>query len=94
METFDFGLGWVGETKEYLFIEALRCECALRGLRFLVVNERSAIRVAEQIQKRKAKISFFLDLASETTDLGDEFTRFVYRLKDAGTRVVTDPQIE
>jgi hypothetical protein len=28
METFDFGLGCAGETEEYLFIEALRNECA------------------------------------------------------------------
>jgi len=91
MEIFDFGIGWVGETEEYLFIEALRSECAQRGLRFLVVNERSVARVAEQIRKNKVKISFFLDLASETTDLGDKFTRFVYRLKDSGSRVVADP---
>ena len=91
MEVYDFGLGWVEDGEEYLFVEVLKKECAARGLRFLKVNAENAGPVAEGVRKDKISVRFFLDLASEITDEGDEFTRFAYLLKDSGARVVADP---
>jgi hypothetical protein len=91
MEVFDFGLGWSDISEEYVFIQSLRSECRLRGLRFILVDEKSLVDVNEQLKKDKIKIKFFLDLCSETINLEDKFTKFVYNLKDSGTRVVADP---
>jgi hypothetical protein len=91
LETYDFGLGWVDEGEEYLFVKTLRSECNLRGMRFIIVDEKSLDTVSEDIEKDKLKIGFFLDLASEVHDSENKFTKFAYRLKDSGSRVVADP---
>jgi glutathione synthase/RimK-type ligase-like ATP-grasp enzyme len=91
LEIYDFGLGWMDDGEEYLFVKELRSECNLRGLRFIVVDEKSIDKISEDIKKDKIKIGFFLDLASEITELENIFTKFIYSLKDSGTRVVADP---
>lgn len=91
METYDFGLGWMDEGEEYLFVKALKSECNLRGLRFIIVDEKSINTVSEEIEKDKIKISFFLDLASEISDSENKYTKLAYHLKDSGSRVVADP---
>jgi hypothetical protein len=91
VEIYDFGLAWYGEGDEYLFLRELRAECNLRGLRFVLVDQDSIGPVSEEIDRGRAKIRFFLDLASEISEPENEFTKFVYRLKDSGSRVVADP---
>ncbi len=91
MELFDFGVGWIDDSDDHVFIEALRNECADRGLRFLFVDQNSAVSTAEEVRRGRLKISIFFDLASELRDPEDKFTRLVYLLKDFDTRVVADP---
>lgn len=91
METYDFGLGWIEDGQEYLFKSSLKSECAARGLRFLLVDRDSLEEISESVEKGKTRLVFFLDLASEITDSDDLFGKFVYQLKDSGTRVVADP---
>jgi hypothetical protein len=91
MDIYDFGIGWIDEESDVLFIDALRRECTARGLRFIKVNELSIDRVSEDIRAGRMKIHFFLDLASETENLDHPFTKLSYLLKDFGSRVVADP---
>ncbi len=91
MKVYDFGLGWPDEGKEYLFVHALQEECRFRRLRFLMVNGNSVESISEEVRRNRLKIQFFLDLASETSNPDDRFTRLVYSLKDSGSRVVADP---
>jgi hypothetical protein len=90
MDVYDFGLGWIDEDADTLFIEALQKECIARGLRFIKVNESALEHVISQIKSGKLKIQFYLDLASVTENLAHPFTQFAYLLKDFGTRVVAD----
>jgi len=91
MEMYDFALGWIDDGQDYPFLKALKTECAVRGLRYLFVNENLVKDVSDSVVKGKMKIGFFLDLASEITDDGNEFVKLIYRLKDSGARVVADP---
>ncbi|UCB46752.1 MAG: hypothetical protein JSV25_04855, partial [Spirochaetota bacterium] len=91
MESYDFGLGWIDDGEGYPFVNNLKSECNLRGLHFIIVDENSIGAVSEDIEKDKMMIRFFLDLASEMTDSENIFTKFAYRLKDSGSRVVADP---
>jgi hypothetical protein len=90
MEVYDFGIGWIDEDSDGLFINALHRECDVRGLRFLKVNETALEHVSIQVRSGKLKIRFYLDLASETENLEHPFTKFAYLLKDTETRVVAD----
>jgi hypothetical protein len=91
LEVYDFGFGWFDEGEEYFFVKMLRKECAARGLRFLMASEKTMETIADGVKRDKIKVRFFLDLASEITDENNEFSRFVYLLKDSGARVVADP---
>jgi hypothetical protein len=91
VELFDFGIGWIDDSDDRVFLEALRNECADRGLRFVFVDPNSIGSTTEEVRRGRLKISFFLDLASELNNPDDQFTRLVYLLKDFGTRVVADP---
>jgi hypothetical protein len=91
VKKFDFGLGWTGEKEGYLFLQALRSECELRGIRFLLVDEKCLDSFTNDLEHQRVYMKFFLDLASETSNLEDPFTKLMYRLKDSGTRVVADP---
>ena len=53
METYDFGLGWIDEGEEYLFVKNLKSECNLRGLRFIIVDEKSIDTISENIERDK-----------------------------------------
>ena len=92
MESFDFGIGWPveGEDKEF-FISSLKSECEARRLKFIFISWDSIGSLSSKIKKGEFKLKFYLDMASETFDPKDEFTKFAYSLKDSGTRVVADP---
>ncbi len=90
MDTYDFGLGWLGEPGEF-FVSKLQEECLQRRLKFIMVDEKNMRSLSGPVKKGEAKIKFYLDLASETFDPGDDFLKFAYILKDAGTRIVADP---
>ncbi len=93
MKTYDFGIGWpvAEDTTGDLFINTLRAECKLRKLSFIVVDDTNLKKMTERVKQGKLKIRFYLDMASETFDPKDKFNRFAYYLKDAGTKVVADP---
>lgn len=92
MKNFDFAVGWPAayEDKD-IFIESLKSECQLRKLSFVIVDEEALKDFEEGVKENKIKIKFYLDMASETHNPKDKFTRFAYSLKDAGTRIVDDP---
>ncbi|MFH1888459.1 MAG: hypothetical protein ABH806_00045 [Candidatus Omnitrophota bacterium] len=92
METFDFGIGWPvsGEENE-LFASTLMSECEARRLKFIFIDDTLIDHLTSKIKKGEFKLKFYLDMASETFDPKDDFTKFAYSLKDSGTRVVADP---
>ncbi len=92
MQIFDFAIGWPAtDAKHELFINALKTECKARKLNFICITDSSLKRLTSAIQRGKLRIRFYLDMASETFDPKDRFTRFAYCLKDSGTRIVADP---
>ena len=92
MEGYDFAIGWpVASDPDELFIKTLKSECAARNMNFILIDRISLNSLSNAVKKRELKIKFYLDMASETYDFEDRFTRFAYRLKDAGTRIVADP---
>ncbi len=92
MEIYDFAIGWPEEGGEQdFFINTIKAECRLRKLNFLFIDSKSLSFLSEEVKKDRIKIKFYLDMASETYDPTDKFTRFAYTLKDSGTRVVDDP---
>jgi hypothetical protein len=90
MDTYDFGLGWLGEPDEF-FVTHLKEECDARRLKFILIDEKNMAGIAQSVKKGETKIRFYLDLASETFDTTDSFLKFAYVLKDAGTRIIADP---
>ncbi len=92
MEVFDFGISWpILNDEEDLFVNTLKSECKVRKLSFLYVDDKNLRRVYDEAERQKLKVKFYLDMASETYDLKDKFTRLTYRLRDSGTKVVDDP---
>ncbi|MBU0547252.1 MAG: ATP-grasp domain-containing protein [Candidatus Omnitrophica bacterium] len=92
METFDFGIGWPVEGGEdEFFVNTLKLECEARRLKFIVIDGASIDALSSKIKKGEFKLKFYLDMASETFDPKDDFTRFAYSLKDSGARIVADP---
>jgi len=92
METFDFGIGWpvAGEENEF-FVSILKSECEARRLKFIFIDETSIDTLSSKIKKGEFRLKFYLDMASETFDPKDNFTKFAYSLKDSKTRIVADP---
>ena len=66
MDVYDFGLGWIEDDNDTMFIDSLRKECTGRGLSFIKINESTLESIASQIRSGRLKIHFYLDLASET----------------------------
>lgn len=92
MKTFDFGIGWsMPDEESNLFINTLKSECSLRNLSFILADEKNLDELIKKITLGRLKIKFYLDMASEIHDAKDKFTRFTYCLKDAGSRIVDDP---
>ncbi|MBN3038580.1 MAG: hypothetical protein JW869_04095 [Candidatus Omnitrophica bacterium] len=92
MDKFDFAIGWPEEhVKRELFINALKAECRARKLSFVFIGPRKLKKLINAVKKGRLIVKFYLDMASETYDPADKFTRLAYSLKDAGTRIVADP---
>jgi hypothetical protein len=92
MDKIDFAIGWPEDGDvEDLFTETLAGECRARRMKFLVVHEKNLKRCSQDIMRDRLRISFFLDMASETFDANHPFTKFVYLVKDTGGRIVDDP---
>ena len=92
MDVIDFAIGWpVKEEEPELFLEAIESESKARGIRFVLVEEKDVPDMVKLIKKGQLKIGFYLDMASNSFDEEDTFTRFNYVLKDSGTVVVADP---
>ena len=92
METIDFSVGWpVREENPELFLEALETESKKRNLSFKIIEKQDLIKLTKLIKQEQVKIKFYLDMASDSFDPKDSFTRFNYTLKDSGSLVVDDP---
>ena len=92
MEIFDFAVGFpvIDEGNDF-FINCLREECDARGMKFIFIDAASLDSFTAGITSGNFKLKFYLDMASETFIPGDAYLKFNYILKDAGTRVVADP---
>lgn len=86
----DFAIGWVDE-EDTLFIRSLRKEAKARGVGILLVNEDNVREVIKRLKAGELQIRLYLDMASEFTDPKDRFSRLCYAAKDAGSKVVDDP---
>lgn len=92
METYDFVMGWPEPVnKDDLFVRTMEEQCKIRKLRNIFIDTRNLDSITKKIKKNDIKVRFYLDMASETYDLQNPFTKLVYLLKDKGTRVVDDP---
>lgn len=92
MKPFDFAIGWPEpRASKDLFIDGLESECRARKLHFLCVDERAVDGALRDVKGGKLRVRFYLDMASETYDSENPFTKLAYHLKDAGARVVDDP---
>jgi hypothetical protein len=92
MEIFDFGVGFpVIDEGNAFFINCLKIECDAHGMKFIFIDAASLDSFTAGIKNGSFKLHFYLDMASETFILGDAYLKFNYLLKDAGTRIVADP---
>ncbi len=92
MESYDVAFGWPEPIEEHdLFFTSLRKGCQARRLRFLTIDTTNLKAVNRQVKSGEQKIKLYIDMASESYDAEHPFTKFVYQLKDAGTRIVDDP---
>jgi len=92
MEIFDFSVGFpvIDEGNDF-FIARLKSECESRGMRFIFIDAKSLDDLSASIRNRNLRLKFYLDMASETFVPTDPYLKFNYLLKDAGTRIVDDP---
>jgi len=79
------------DTGNDFFIARLSAECAARGMKFIFIDAAALDGLAAGIKNSGFKLKFYLDMASETFIPGDPFLKFNYLLKDAGTKIVADP---
>ncbi len=92
MEIFDFGVGFpVIDEGNVFFVNCLRAECGARGMKFIFIDSKSLDKLAARIKNGGFKLKFYLDMASETFVQGNAYLKFNYLLKEAGTRIVDDP---
>lgn len=92
MERYDFGLGWPDPIdKDDLFINTLKSECRARRLRHLFVDTKNLEKILKRVKRGDIKLKIFLDMASETYDANNKFTKFIYRLRDSGCKIIDDP---
>ena len=90
MRQYDFALTWNSGTKEK-FVIWTKKECALRNLRFLLITEKNAADIIEQLEKGKLRIGFLLDNEADYDDKNNLFARLCYAVKDTNGYVVCDP---
>ena len=90
MDKYDFGIGWA-DGKEHIFASTIEAECKARRLSFILIDEKNIDKLIDDVKKDKLGIKFYLDMASETHNHRDAFTRFAYAVKDSGARVVAGP---
>ena len=90
MKHCDFALAWNSGSKEN-FVKWIKRECALRGLRFLLVTEKNVESIINELEKGRLKIGFLLDNEADYVDKNNLFARLSYAVKDVGGNVVCDP---
>ncbi len=90
MKRYDFVLAWNSGSKEN-FVKWLKKECSLRGLKFLLVTEKNAESIINDLEKGKLRIKFLLDNEADYNDKNNLFARLCYAVKDIGGYVVCDP---
>ncbi|KPJ67293.1 MAG: hypothetical protein AMJ43_05420 [Coxiella sp. DG_40] len=91
MVSYDFGVGWPDIEENDLFLMALRSECQVRNMKFIVITEKDLPKIIKEIENGKLHVEFYLDMASNIYDENDLFSRLCYCLKDSGCYIVDDP---
>lgn len=90
MKKYNFALSWNSGRKEK-FIKWTKKECALRKLKFLLINDRNVARIIDSLEKGRVKIEFMLDNDADYDNSRDLYARLCYAVKDSGGYVVCDP---
>ena len=90
MKQYDFALAWNSGAKES-FVKWIKKECKLRELSFLLITEKNAEKIVDELEKGKLKISFLLDNEADYDDKKNLFARLCYAVKDIDGYVVCDP---
>ena len=90
MKRYDVALAWNSGSKEN-FVKWLKKECALRGLKFLLITDKNAESVVGDLEKEKLKIKFLLDNEANYENKDNVFARLCYAVKDTEGHVVCDP---
>ncbi|MBL7157568.1 MAG: hypothetical protein ISS92_05370 [Candidatus Omnitrophica bacterium] len=90
MKQYDFALAWNSGSKEN-FVKWLKKECSLLGLRFLLITEKDAERVTNDLEKGRLRIKFLLDNEADYDNSQNLFARLCYAVKDINGYVVCDP---
>jgi len=91
MNKIDFAIGWSDPVEKDFFLGALSDQCKAHRLSFLPIDTKNLKKISNEVKKGETEIRFYFDMASETFDQEHPFTKFVYLLKDNGTRIVDDP---
>ncbi len=90
MAKYDLGFIFCGDKKEKL-IKWLRQECRYRDLKFIWINEQNAENILKKLHSHQIKISFLVDNESNYYNPEDLYMKICYAVKDAGGKVVDDP---
>ena len=90
MKKYDFALSWNSGSTEQ-FVKWVKKECTLRGLKFLLINEKNVADTISGLEGGKFKIAFLLDNEADYDNKENLFARLCYAVKDVGGDVVCDP---
>jgi len=90
MKHYDFALAWNSGAKEN-FVKWVKRECALRGLKFILITEKNIEKIVEALEKGKLKINFLLDNEADYDGKKNIYARLCYAVKDIDGYVVCDP---
>ncbi len=92
MENIDFALCWPDPINmSDFFVRTIEAACKVRRLRTLYIDKKNLNKISQDVRKGELRIKVCLDMASETYDVDNPFTKLVYLLRDLGTRVIDDP---
>lgn len=90
MQKYDLALIFCGN-KDEAIVKWFRKESALRGLKFLWVNEHNAPDILSKIESHKLEIHFLVDNESNYYNPDDLYLKICYSVKDHNGMVVEDP---
>lgn len=75
------------------FSRWVREACAIRGLSCEILSEKVVVEATEAVQTGRLKIRTLLDLTATWWHEEDPYVQLCYAVKDAGGRVIDDPDV-